>query len=93
MLRGIALLVLTGCAATKRAWLPPLYSEQEIERHRFAVGKGDDVIGRLAITRVENGETLPDWPDTSVWELMPSAPPIRGWICGGRRTASVSRCP
>jgi L,D-transpeptidase ErfK/SrfK len=60
MLLAIALLALTGCAATKRAELPPLYSEQEIERHRFAVGKGDDVIGRLAFTRVENGDTLPD---------------------------------
>jgi L,D-transpeptidase ErfK/SrfK len=60
LLLGTALLVLTGCAATKSARLSPVYPEQEIERHRFAVEQGADVIGRLAVTRVEKGDTLAD---------------------------------
>ncbi len=57
---GISILALTGCAATKSAWLSPVYPEQVIERHRFTVKKGEDVIGRLAVIRVEKGDTLPD---------------------------------
>ena len=57
---GISILALTGCAATKSAWLSPVHPEQEIERIRFAVEKRDDVIGRLAVIRVEKGDTLPD---------------------------------
>lgn len=60
LLLGIALLVLTGCAATKSAWLSPVYPDQEVERHRFAVDQGGDVIGRLAVTRAAKGDTLPD---------------------------------
>jgi L,D-transpeptidase ErfK/SrfK len=42
------------------ARLTPVYPEQAIERSRFTVGQGDDVIGRLAVVRVEKGDTLPD---------------------------------
>jgi L,D-transpeptidase ErfK/SrfK len=56
----LSLLALNGCAATKGAWLFPGHREQEIERNRFPVEKGDDVIGRLAVVRLEKGDTLPD---------------------------------
>jgi len=38
----------------------PSYPEEEIERNEFSVPKGDDVIGRLAVIRLEKGDTLPD---------------------------------
>jgi L,D-transpeptidase ErfK/SrfK len=67
-LRLIALctfiLSLTGCAVTRSAqedsWLLPGHLEKEIERNQFPVEKGDDVIGRLAVIRLEKGDTLPD---------------------------------
>ncbi|MGZ3525337.1 MAG: LysM peptidoglycan-binding domain-containing protein, partial [Thermodesulfobacteriota bacterium] len=34
--------------------------EEKIERNDFSVAKGDDVIGRLAVIRLEKGDTLPD---------------------------------
>jgi L,D-transpeptidase ErfK/SrfK len=57
---GLSLLALSGCAATKSAWLDPAHPEQEIERNRFALARGEDVVGRLAVLRVEEGDTLPD---------------------------------
>ncbi|HEY5973339.1 MAG TPA: L,D-transpeptidase family protein [Geobacteraceae bacterium] len=60
---GMSLLALTGCAAMKNAWLSPARPERELERHRFSVARGDDVddvIGRLAVVRLEQGDTLPD---------------------------------
>ena len=60
----IAIVALNGCAAMKRAqetsWLYPGHTEKEIERNQFPVEKGDDVIGRLAVIRLEQGDTLPD---------------------------------
>jgi L,D-transpeptidase ErfK/SrfK len=38
----------------------PIYPESYIERNEFSVAKGDDVIGRLAVIRLEKGDTLPD---------------------------------
>jgi L,D-transpeptidase ErfK/SrfK len=58
------ILALNGCVAMKRAqetsWLLPGHPEKEIERNEFPVEKGDDVIGRLAVVRLEKGDTLPD---------------------------------
>jgi len=39
---------------------PPSHLEEKIERNDFFVAKEDDVIGRLAVTRLEKGDTLPD---------------------------------
>ena len=33
---------------------------KEIERNKFPVARGEDVIGRLAVIRLEKGDTLPD---------------------------------
>jgi len=38
----------------------PGHTEKEIERNDFPVAGGDDVIGRLAVVRLEKGDTLPD---------------------------------
>ncbi len=57
---GMSILALTGCAVMNSGRLSPVYPEQAIERSRFAVDKGNDVIGRLAVVRVEAGDTLPD---------------------------------
>ncbi len=38
----------------------PSYPEEKIERNEFSVAKGDDVIGGLAVIRLEKGDTLPD---------------------------------
>jgi L,D-transpeptidase ErfK/SrfK len=42
------------------AWSFPSHHEKEIERNRFPVARGEDVIGRLAVIRLEKGDTLPD---------------------------------
>src|SRR5512139_2377489 len=54
---------LSGCASMRsfQTALPsPVHREKEIERNRFPVAPGEDVIGRLAIVRLETGDTLPD---------------------------------
>ena len=44
----------------EKSWFFPGYPEQEIERNEFPVAKGEDVIGRLAVIRLKEGDTLPD---------------------------------
>jgi L,D-transpeptidase ErfK/SrfK len=46
--------------AQDKSWLFPGHPEKEIERNEFSVARGDDVIGRLAVIRLEKGDTLPD---------------------------------
>jgi len=38
----------------------PTHRVKEIERNKFPVARGEDVIGRLAVIRLEKGDTLPD---------------------------------
>ena len=38
----------------------PSHLEEKIERNNFFVANEDDVIGRLAVIRLEKGDTLPD---------------------------------
>ncbi|NVN93007.1 MAG: L,D-transpeptidase family protein [Desulfuromonadales bacterium] len=60
----VLIVSLQGCAALKgtqeQSWLVPDHVEKEIERNRFSVARGADVIGRLAVIRLEKGDTLPD---------------------------------
>ncbi len=59
----VFLFSLSGCASMKNVLtaLPfPGHREKEIERNRFPVARGEDVVGRLAIVRLEKGDTLPD---------------------------------
>lgn len=54
------LLALNGCAAMRSVPFFSGHLEKEIERNHFPVEKGDDVIGRLAVVKLEKGDTLPD---------------------------------
>jgi L,D-transpeptidase ErfK/SrfK len=53
-----------GCASVREALVkslpPPSHLEEKIERNDFFVAKEADVIGRLAVIRLEKGDTLPD---------------------------------
>jgi L,D-transpeptidase ErfK/SrfK len=53
-----------GCAALKgvqgESWFSPRHVEKDIERSEFSLAGGDDVIGRLAVVRLDAGDTLPD---------------------------------
>src|SRR4030067_1497282 len=55
---------LSGCAATKSvletAKSFPSRHEKEIERNKFPVARGEDGVGRLAVIRLEKGDTLPE---------------------------------
>jgi L,D-transpeptidase ErfK/SrfK len=42
------------------SWLSPRHVEKDIARNDFSLAKGDDVVGRLAVIRIEKGDTLPD---------------------------------
>lgn len=46
--------------APEQSLQPPVPMQKEIERNVFSIAGGDDVIGTLAVVRVENGDTLPD---------------------------------
>ena len=60
----VAILSLNGCTTMMRAHeeerLIPRHVEEKTERNEFSVAKGDDVIGRLRLIRLEKGDTLPD---------------------------------
>src|SRR4030067_3240833 len=60
----LSIFSLSGCAATKSvletAKSFPSRHEKEIERNKFPVARGEDVIGRLAVIRLEKGDMLPD---------------------------------
>ena len=56
-------LSLYGCTGMKEFIenLPiPGHQEEKIERNEFSAAKDDDLIGRLAVIRLEKGDTLPD---------------------------------
>ncbi len=38
----------------------PILQEDYLERNEFSVSKEDDVIGQLAVIRLEEGDSLPD---------------------------------
>ena len=61
------ILSMLGCAELREARdhlvhsLPfPVYPDDKVERNDFSIAKEDEVIGRLASIRTENGDTLPD---------------------------------
>ncbi len=60
----VVIISLNGCAAMKTVHeepqLVPRYLEEHVERNKFSVAKGDDVIGRLTFITLEKGDTLPD---------------------------------
>ena len=76
------ILCLCGCAVMKKVEVKPSplpsYPEEKIERNEFSVEKGADVIGRLAVIRLERGIHCRILQDTSAWELMQSVQQIQG---------------
>ena len=59
----IAIVSFHGCADMREVVksLPlHIHPEEKIERNDFYVAKEDDVIGRLAVIKLEKGDTLPD---------------------------------
>ena len=63
MALGTFIVSLNGCAMKRlheESWLFQSHPEKELERNQFSVARGDDVIGRLAVIRLEQGDTLPD---------------------------------
>jgi len=77
---------LFGCASVKsvRTVLPfPGHREKEIERNKFPVARGEDVIGRLAIIRLEKGDTLPDIArhfSLGINEISAANPGVDIWV-------------
>jgi L,D-transpeptidase ErfK/SrfK len=64
MILLMAILSVPGCAHMQefmaRSLPMPAYPADTIDRNDFTVAKDDDVIGRLALMRLEKGDTLPD---------------------------------
>jgi L,D-transpeptidase ErfK/SrfK len=60
----MSILSFHGCAAIREVLVKPpslpSHLEEKIERNDFLVAKEDDVIGRLAVIRLEKEDTLPD---------------------------------
>jgi len=44
----------------ENSWFSQGLPEADLERNTFSAAHGDDVIGRLAVIRLEKGDTLPD---------------------------------
>jgi L,D-transpeptidase ErfK/SrfK len=94
-----------GCAVTKEIEVKssslPSYSGQKIEReemidrvekieqNEFSAAKGDEVIGRLAVIRLEKGDTLPDIArhfSLGIDAIRAANPGIDVWVPeGGKR--------
>lgn len=77
---------LSGCASVRsvRTVLPfPGHREKEIERNRFPVARGEDIIGRLAIIQLEKGDTLPDIArhfSLGINEISAANPGVDIWV-------------
>jgi len=60
----IFIVFLHGCGGLQNVrdkfWSFSGHPEEKIERHDFLVEKEDNVIGRLAVMRLKQGDTLPD---------------------------------
>jgi len=63
-LASVLVALLSGCATVKSAQESPgrveSRFEKEADRTRFAVPRGEDVVGQLAVVRLQKGDTLPD---------------------------------
>lgn len=58
-----SIVYLNGCAMKnvhEQSRLIPSHLEETIKRNEFSVEKRNDIIGRLAVIRLEKGDTLPD---------------------------------
>jgi len=80
------LFALSGCASMKsvRTVLPfSGHLEKDVERNRFPVARGEDVVGRLAAIRLEKGDTLPDIArhfSLGINEISAANPGVDLWV-------------
>jgi L,D-transpeptidase ErfK/SrfK len=63
--------------------------EETIERNKFSAAKEDDVIGQLAVIRLEKGDSLPDIArhfGMGIYQISAANPGIDVWVpeAGGR---------
>lgn len=60
----VVLMAFHGCAPVTKIQVQygefPAHAEEKLERHDFSVTGGVEVIGRLAVLRLEKGDTIPD---------------------------------
>ena len=83
----IFMVSLNGCAVRKTVQVeaPPIPRppEEKIERNDFSGAKDDDVIGRLAVVRLEKGDTLPDIArhfGLGITEISAANPGVDVWV-------------
>ncbi len=76
-----------GCAGIKSIQEKPspfpIYQENYLERNDFSVAKEDDIIGRLAVIRLETGDTLPDIArhfSLGINEISAANPGVDVWV-------------
>jgi L,D-transpeptidase ErfK/SrfK len=84
---SIFILSFHGCAGIKSIQEKPspfpIYPENYLERNDFSVAKEDDVIGRLALIRLEKGDTLPDIArhfSLGINEIITANPGVDVWV-------------
>jgi L,D-transpeptidase ErfK/SrfK len=84
---SIFILSFHGCAGIKSIQEKPspfpIYPENYLERNDFSVAKEDDVIGRLAVIRLEKGDTLPDIArhfSLGINEISTANPGVDVWV-------------
>ncbi len=76
----IGIIYLQGCTV-RHIVSKPL--EEHIKQNEFSVAKGDDVIGRLAIIRLQKGDTLPDIArhfGLGINEVSAANPEVDVWV-------------
>ncbi|MEW6720599.1 MAG: L,D-transpeptidase family protein [Thermodesulfobacteriota bacterium] len=85
------ILSISGCATSKSVQTAPPFPvhrepvlrEKEIERNRFTVAQGEDVIGRPAVVRIEKDDTLPDIArhfSLGIKEISAANPKVDVWV-------------
>jgi L,D-transpeptidase ErfK/SrfK len=60
-----------------------IHPENHLERNKFSVVKGSDVIGRLAVIRLEKGDTIPDIArhfSLGINEVSAANPGVDVWV-------------
>jgi len=84
---GIIFSIVQGCAVMnniQEVSSPfPVHPENHLERNEFPVVKGSDVIGRLAVIRLEKDDTLPDIArhfSLGINEISAANPGVDVWV-------------
>jgi len=83
----IAILSLQGCAVMHgvhgKSSLYPIHPENILERNKFPIVENGDIVGRLAVIRLQNGDTLPDIArhfKLGIGEVRAANPEVDVWV-------------